>query len=160
MGYPIPKRENEMRATGSGPVVSYRLTGAELEELRRRAAPSLPTDSEGQLLKKPIAIKDKGTQAQPEKTKTKPAKPPKLSDPAEQARRARARHVGKKTEPPLPEFLALIAGGMTIADVERRWGMSKNSLYYWVKKWHLIGINPGMAKARLEQIRCERRFQA
>lgn len=148
MGYPIPKRENEMRATGSGPVTRYQLSGEELAKLRGQRPAPPPRNSDGQQLKKPVAIKEKGALGRP---KSAPAKSPRLYDPAEQARRARSRYIGKKTEPPLREFLALIAAGKTIADVERSWGMSKNSLYYWVKKWQLIGINPGMARDILAQ---------
>lgn len=154
MGYPIPKRENEMRAKGSGPVERYQLTGEELARLRGQSPALPPTDSDGQRLKAPVAIKEKGAQGRP--ARTKPIKPTGLYDPEEQARRARARYIGKKSVPPLLDFLALIAAGKTIADVERSWGMSKNSLYYWVKKWQLIGINPGSARAELERLHaCE-----
>lgn len=144
MGYPVPRRENEMRAKSSSPVHSYTLVGEELEKLRARMA-TTPTNAEGQPLKKPVAINQR-SQTEPRQVRGKPRKPK-----ASITSKAQIRTTGEKQTPSLPDFLQLIALGKTIADVERLWGMSKNSLYYWVKKWGLIGINPKMARAKLEQ---------
>lgn len=134
MGYPVPKRDNEVRATKKpGPVISYMLSPEELALLRNQSV-KVPKTDEGRNVKKPIDL----------------SRNPRYT-PEEQSRRAKARYAKKENayKPDMTKFLEFIAAGSTIADVERRWGMSKNSLYYWVKKWQLIGVTAGNAEKLL-----------
>lgn len=48
-------------------------------------------------------------------------------------------------EPDKQKFLELIAAGKSIAAAERDLGLKTNGMYYWLKKWELVGINPGKA---------------
>lgn len=127
---PILNREVEARARGSSEVIPYRLSEEELEKYR---AMPVPTDQKRPRVNLPS---DEPTTISPEK----------------QRERAQKSHENRAAlEPAKEEFLREIAKGKTIADIERERGMSKNSLYYWVKKWDLIGINPGKVRQLLSE---------
>lgn len=51
--------------------------------------------------------------------------------------------------PDKQKFLELIASGKSIAAAERELGLKVNGMYYWLKQWGLIGINPGKARELL-----------
>ncbi|MEK4980838.1 DUF3310 domain-containing protein [Bacillus sp. FSL K6-6540] len=46
-----------------------------------------------------------------------------------------------------------IAKGETISSIERAWKMKNQSLFYWVKKWDLKGINPAKAQELLNELK-------
>jgi hypothetical protein len=128
-----PKREKA--ASGSGEVKTYRMSPEELEDYRARTGyKQPPTNSDGEKINPPVQQRTGGVRTQMAAT--------------EQDRRD-----GRKSanEPDKQAFLQKIASGMAIAAVERELGMTRNSLFYWVKKWNLNGITPGMARELLKE---------
>jgi len=140
----IPKRENEMRASGSGPVISYTLSPEELAKYRSEPAKKY-SNQDGAAVRKPTAHKAK------------------LSS-EEQSRRAKIRYgsegqdMKKKKEGPdcgltRKDLIEAIAKGETLSSVERAYGMKFNTLAYWVEKWGLKGITPIKAQKILDKER-------
>ncbi|WP_438435434.1 DUF3310 domain-containing protein [Gorillibacterium sp. sgz500922] len=52
-------------------------------------------------------------------------------------------------------MLEAIASGETISSTEKAYGLKYNSLYYWIKRWDLQGVNPGKARWMLDQMNDE-----
>lgn len=127
-----PDPEREKAATGSGPVKSWKMSPEELEDYRARTGYKAPTDAEGKEVSQPV--QDKSVRPEPLKEPVKPSK------------------AGRKSakEPDKQAFLRLIAAGESIAAAERRMGLKINGMYYWLKKWDLIGINPDKARDLLD----------
>lgn len=121
-----PDPEREKAATGSGPVKSWKMSPEELEDYRARTGYKAPTDAEGKEVSQPV--QDKSVRPKPETEKPSKA--------------------GRKSakEPDKQVFLGLIAAGESIAAAERKMGLKINGMYYWLKKWDLIGINPDKAR--------------
>lgn len=120
MGYPVPNRINE-KGNPSGPVMEVS------EEVR-------------------LAMIAKYNNAEPTKSVKKPAMFVRAGTSEMSQRGAETRRKGNRQH----EFLKAVAAGLTIADIERRWGMKKNSIFYWVKKWGYIGITQKKARELID----------
>jgi len=128
---PIPIPERELRSTGAGPVITYQLSEEELAKYRAMPVPNRKNNA------RPIDL----SQYQG---------PPNTSQ--KQSERTSESYKDRvKLEPEKEEFLREIAAGKSISQVERERGMTRNSIYYWVKKWDLIGITPGKAREILKE---------
>lgn len=131
---PVLDRERELAASGSGKVKTYQMSPEELEDYRARTGYKQPTNSEGEKISPPVQQRTGGVRAQI-------------------AARDQDRRDGRKAagDPDKQVFLQKIASGMTIAAIERELGMTRNSLFYWVKKWDLSGVTPGKARELLQE---------
>lgn len=111
----------------------YKLSPEELQKLWERTGPPGTINGQpGKKVRRPV------TTDQPVSSE-------------KQRERAIKSHAGRpKSKGPDQDYvLREIAIGKTIADVERQLGMKKNTLYYWIKHWDLIGITPGKARQLL-----------
>jgi len=142
-GTPVPKRENELRATRSGPVITYYMSP---EEIAEKYGP--PNPVKRKVDKQTI----KFTLPHLEARQTKEVKEVKS-----------VTQVAENQGPSAPdkvEFLRQIAAGKSISKVERAWNMNPGSLYYWVGKWGLKGIKPERAQQLLDEMRLDGQLPA
>ena len=129
-----PKRDirREQSSYGSSAVKTYKMSPEELEDFRAKNAYVAPMNSNGKQEKLGMDIRNK----------------PKVVAVTEKKESDSVGHTVKKG--PDKEFvLSRIAGGKSIASVERELGMKVNELHYWIRKWDWVGITPGKAKAIL-----------
>jgi hypothetical protein len=140
---PMPDRETEMRSSGSGPVTSYTLSpeelakygpakpyvGPEKKPMQHRVAAKVDLSSEEQ--RRRALVGHQNREEQNEMTN-------KLS------KEAPSCGLTKKI------YIEQIAAGETNASIERAWGMKANSLYQWLTKWELKGLNTDKAQQLME----------
>lgn len=128
---PVRDMDREKASSGSGEVKSWMMSPEELEDYRARTGYKAPTNVEGKIITPPVQQKQAN-----------------LFSSEEQSRRAKS---GRKESdgPDKKAFLKSIADGHTVASTEKAFGMKANGLYYWVKKWELVGITPGKARSIL-----------
>ncbi|MEF2968340.1 hypothetical protein V3851_23805 [Paenibacillus sp. M1] len=115
--YPIRSREAESRAIGAGAVDEYLLTPEELKHFNSN-------------LPEPDRIQSKASK--PFSLQRKTSSPPSLQQPEPASgvkRRSKYEHVTKDIV--LKEFKK----GMTITQIEEKYGMSKNFLYGRLRSW-------------------------
>ena len=120
----VPQRDpaREQAASVEGNVKTWHMSPEETEDYFARIADKRPRDVEGK----------------------------RVSPPVQQNER-RMEDMGKQKQGPNPHaFLKLIASGMSVAKAEQELGLKQNGMYYWLKKWDLIGIDPGKARRLLE----------
>ena len=137
-GTPIPRRENELRATWSGPVITYYMSP---EEIAAKYGPPVPSGKKKRTINETLPHLE-ARQKKEEKSMTQAA---------------------ENTVPQVPdkvEFLRLIAAGKSIRWIERSWGMGEGTLSYWVRKWNLKGIKPTLAQQLLDEIRLDGQLPA
>lgn len=123
-GTPVPKRDVELKAKGSGPVITYKLPP---EELQAKYGPPMA--------KRP-GVRDRLA----------------ISDFEKEVKSMSAQPKDGKLGPSKEDFLRQIANGKSINKVEREWGMKPGSLHYWVGKWGLKGIKPDQARQLLDEM--------
>lgn len=124
----IPIRDLKREESGSkpGPVKSWVMSPEELEDYRARTGYKAPRNQDGKELSSPMQLESKPRIAAGEKKDGR-----------------------VKEGPDKLEFLKMIAAGKTIGAAEKQFEMKLNALYYWIKKWDLVGITPGKARELL-----------
>jgi hypothetical protein len=140
-GTPIPKREIELRSSGSGPVTTYQLSPEELAKYRAMPTPA-PRDSEGRKVSPPVAHKDNFSSEEQSRRDQKRYK---------KERNGMAQAEVLKSTPSREDYLRLRAAGKTHSDIEDKLRIPKGSLAYWLKKWDLKGITAEKAQELLDQ---------
>lgn len=131
-GTPIPRRENELRATTQSEVTSYFLSEEELAKYR-----AMPVPDKKEKMPVRVRITDRNSE--------------------EQRRRANMRYTkgdsNVSTEKLNKEqYLRLRAHGKTHDQIERELDLSKGTLSaYWLRKWDLKGVTAEKAQELLGQ---------
>lgn len=131
-GTPIPRRENELRATNRSEVTSYFLSEEELAKYR-----AMPIPEKKERMPVRVRITDRNSE--------------------EQRRRANMRHTkgdSNVTTEKLnkEQYLKLRAHGKTHDQIEREMNLSKGTLSaYWLRKWDLKGVTAEKAQELLGQ---------
>jgi hypothetical protein len=121
---PIRDTAREMASTGSGPVTSWQMSPEELEDYRARTGYKTPKHPDGHAVSQPVQH-------------------------GANRKREEAKNDMSKAGPDKQKFLELIAAGESITAAEKTLGLKANGIYYWLKKWDLIGIDPGKARELL-----------
>jgi hypothetical protein len=135
---PVPKRDVELKARGSGPVTTYYLSP---EEIQAKYGPPVPAK---------LGVRDRLAVFDQRRQIAKTMK--------EEKRMIAQLQDGQRVASAAPskiEFLRQIAAGKTISKIEREWNMTPGSLYYWVGKWNLKGIKPDRAKQLLDEMKLD-----
>lgn len=120
---PILDSAREAASSGSGPVKTWKMSPEELEDYRARTGYKQPRNQDGEKISPPVQQRPNNKEAK--------------------------KDMRTKEGPDKQAFLKMVAAGETIAAAEKKLGLKVNGMYYWLKKWNLIGITPGKAREAL-----------
>lgn len=127
---PIRDTAREVASQGSGIVKSWVMSPEELEDYRARTGYKAPRNWDGEKISPPVQQRSER---------------PNMSS-EEQSVRENMKQTNK---PDKQKFLELIAAEKSIAGAWWELGLQTNRMYYWLKKWDLVGIDPGKARELL-----------
>ncbi|QCT03313.1 RNA polymerase, sigma 28 subunit, FliA/WhiG subfamily [Paenibacillus algicola] len=131
---PVPRRENELRASGPGEVIQYQLSDEELAKYRALPVPQ----KQG---KRPIDLRIANTKAEQQRRRAEMKEENDMPDKKE----------GPACGLTRENLIEQVAKGETLSSIERAWGMKYNTIHNWVKRWDLKGINQAKAQELLDQ---------